>query len=135
MRGGTRRGIPMTVSIALQAWEASSEAGLPLRMAQRAFAALLDGGVRSDTGDHSEFLAAQLRSAARRTLSALSADEQSVLSRWLGLQLATATAHDVVGASSRLTRVDAMLAAGVAAVLPRTREELLMHVHEGAAAA
>jgi hypothetical protein len=119
----------MTVSSAVQAWKASSEAGLPLRMAQRAFAALLEAGERG------EFAMAQLRSAARRTLSALSADEQSGLSRWLSLQLATSPACDLVNACSALTRVDAMLAAGVAAALPRTREELLTHARTGAAAA
>lgn len=118
----------MIVSSAAQAWDASSEAGLPLRMAQRAFAALIEGGNRG------EFVAAQLRSTAKRTLSALSADEQSSLSRWLSLQLATSSVHRV-GTSSALTRVDAMLAAGIASTLPRTREELLAPAHEGIAAA
>ncbi|MEO7325585.1 MAG: hypothetical protein ABIW82_12215 [Dokdonella sp.] len=79
---------------------------------------------------------AQLRSAARRTLSALSADEQSGLSRWLSLQLASSDAGDVVvNASSPLTRVDAMLAARIAAAIPRTREELQMTSREGTVAA
>jgi hypothetical protein len=119
----------MIVSSVLQAWKASSEAGLPLRMAQRAFAALFEAG------DRGEFLAAQLRSGARRTLSALSADEQSDLSRWLSLQLATRVTPDVVSAGTPLTRVDAMLAASIAAALPRTREELLARARSGAAAA
>lgn len=119
----------MIVSSVTQAWDASSEVGLPLRMAQRAFAALIDGGNRG------EFVAAQLRSTARRTLSALSADEQSSLSRWLSLQLATSSMHDRAGTSSALTRVDAMLAAGIAVTLPRTREELLQPVHDGVAVA
>jgi hypothetical protein len=109
---------------------ASSEAGLALRMAQRAFAALLDEG-----GDRGEFVIAQQRSAARRTLSALSADEQSNLSRWLSLQLATSNAYDAINMNNPLTRVDAMLAAGIAAAVPRTREELLASAHKGAAAA
>ncbi len=122
--------VPMMVSSAAQAWDASSAAGLPLRMAQRAFAALIEGGNRG------EFATAQLRSTSRRTLSALSADEQSSLSRWLSLQLATNSVHNRVGTSSPLTRVDAILAAGIAAMLPRTREELLAPAaHEGIAVA
>jgi hypothetical protein len=125
----------MTVASVAQAWTASSEAGLPLRMAQRAFAVLLETGGRGDAGG-GEFVMAQLRVAARRTLSALSADEQSVLSRWLSLQLATSVAPDTIAhAGGPLTRVDAMLAAGIAATLPRTREELLAHARKGAAAA
>ncbi|MEO6688489.1 MAG: hypothetical protein ABIS07_15915 [Dokdonella sp.] len=119
----------MIVSGAAQAWKESSAAGLPLRMAQRTFASLLEGGERG------EFVVAQLRSAARRTLSALSADEQSDLMRWLSLQLASNIACDVVNASSPLARVDAMLAAGIAAALPRTREELHAPARKGAVAA
>ncbi|MEO5559991.1 MAG: hypothetical protein ABIO49_09065 [Dokdonella sp.] len=119
----------MIVSGAAQAWKESSAAGLPLRMAQRTFAALLEGGERG------EFAMAQLRSAARRTLSALSADEQSDLLRWLSLQLASSDAGKGVNTSSPLTRVDAMLAAGIAAALPRTREELQSPARKGAVAA
>ncbi|MEO5624677.1 MAG: hypothetical protein ABIQ70_01555 [Dokdonella sp.] len=78
---------------------------------------------------------AQLRSAARRTLSALSADEQSDLLRWLSLQLASGNAGELVNASSPLTRVDAMLAARIVAVLPRTQEELQLPARKGGAAA
>jgi hypothetical protein len=125
----------MTAASAAHAWTASSDAGLPLRMAQRAFAVLLETGRHGETGG-GEFAMAQLRVAARRTLSALSADEQSALSRWLNLQLATSVASDAAAhAGGLLTRVDAMLAAGIAATLPRTREELLAHAHKGAAAA
>lgn len=123
----------MTAASAAQAWTASSDAGLTLRMAQRAFAALLESGRRGEAGERGEFAMAQLRVAARRTLSALSADEQPALSRWLSLQLATSAASDA--ASAPLTRIDAMLAAGIAATLPRTREELLAHARKGAAAA
>lgn len=119
----------MIVSRAAQAWDASSNVGLPLRVAQRAFAALIEGGNRG------EFATAQLRSTARRTLSALSADEQSNLSRWLSLQLATNFVDNRVGTSSALTRVDAILAAGISAMLRRTREELLVPAHEGIAVA
>lgn len=119
----------MIVSGAAQAWKESSAAGLPLRLAQRTFAALLEGG------DRGEFAMAQLRSAARRTLSALSADEQSDLLRWLSLQLASSDAGELVNASSPLTRVDAMLAAGVSAALPRMREELQVPGNKGVVAA
>jgi hypothetical protein len=125
----------MTVSSACVAWDSSSDAGLPLRMAQRAFAAVLERRASDNAGDGGEFAAAQLRSAARRTLSALSADEQSGLLRWLSLQVAVGNANDIARASGRLTRVDAMLAAGLAATLPRTHEELIAHAHEGAVAA
>ena len=101
-----------------QSWQESSAAGLPLRMAQRTFAALLEGGERG------EFAMAQLRSAARRTLSALSADEQSDLLRWVSLQLASGNACELVNASRPLTRVDAMLAPRLVAVPPPTHEEL-----------
>jgi len=125
----------MTVSSARLAWDSSSEAGLPLRMAQRAFAAVLERRARDDAGDGGEFAGAQLRSAARRTLSALSADEQSGLLRWLSLQVVVGNANEIALASSRLARVDALLAAGLVATLPRTREELCAQAHGGAVAA
>jgi hypothetical protein len=125
----------MNVPNVRMAWDASSEAGLPLRLAQRAFAAVLERRARDEAGDGGEFVGAQLRSAARRTLSALSADEQIDLLRWLSLQLAAGGAGEMAVGSSRLTRVDALLAAGIAASLTRTREELLADAREGAVAA
>lgn len=97
----------------------SSEAGLRLRLAQRAFAALLE---KADSDVGGIFHAAQLRSAARRTLSALSADDQARFSRWLGLQLATGTLGEPA-ATRALARVDRTLAAGVAVASVRLREE------------
>lgn len=125
----------MTASGTRVAEEPSSEAGLPLRLAQRAFAALLERRTRVDAADGGEFAGAQLRSAARRTLSALSADEQSGLLRWLGLQIATRNASGVATAGSRLLRVDAALATGVMATVGRTREELVAAGHEETVAA
>lgn len=96
------------------------DVGLPLRLAQRAFAALTEAR-RGPTG---AFRLAQLRSAARRTLSALSADDHAQLQRWLGLQLASAGAQ-ATEALRLLGRVDAALAAQSGAALARAREELL----------
>lgn len=93
---------------------------LPLRLAQRAFAALLEHAARN----HDVALTlhgAQLRSAARRALSALSADDRACLVRWLALQIAVAAANPN---DSLPERVDAILGGHVAAVLARTREEL-----------
>lgn len=123
---------PSTVRLATRF---SSDAGLPLRMAQRAFAAVLEQRMREDVGEGGEFVVAQLRSAARRTLSGLSADEQSGLLRWLGLQIAGRNANEIAASSSRLFRVDAVLATGVMATLARMREELMAVEHAGAVAA
>ena len=125
----------MSASTARRARDCSSEAGLPLRLAQRAFAAVLERRNRDDAGDGGEFASAQLRGVARRTLSGLSADEQSGLLRWLSLQIAGRNAGEIATASSRLLRVDAALATGLVAVVARTREELIAPVHEGAVAA
>lgn len=125
----------MNVSSVRLAPDCSSEAGLPLRLAQRAFAAVLERRMRDDAGDGGEFALAQVRSAARRTLSGLSADEQSGLLRWLGLQIAGRNASEIATASSRLLRVDTTLATGVMATLAGTREELVAARHDGAVAA
>src|SRR5690348_8067073 len=58
-------------------------ASLALRAAQRAFAASLEGG-----RDAGEFRRAQQRGVARRTLSALSADDRARLAAWVSLLLA-----------------------------------------------
>ncbi|HEY0180434.1 MAG TPA: hypothetical protein VGC30_12510 [Dokdonella sp.] len=103
--------------------EASGQTGLALRLAQRAFAALIDAAAANATAMFATLRAAQLRQSARRTLSALSADDRARLLRWLTLQLAS------VGAGAGrvrplLARVDTALAASVAAELARVREEL-----------
>ena len=113
---------------------ASSDAGLQLRLAQRAFASLIEETVAESAADIGLFRAAQLRSAARRTLSALSADDQLGLQRWLALQWVSQDLQDGGALRNPLARVDAMLAANVGHSLARTREELSAH-RSGAAAA
>lgn len=78
---------------------------LPLRRAQRAFATAIEA--RRDHGIAASLRAAARRRLARRTLSALSADERTRLARWLALQLATTPAHPT------LARIDAALGAEV----------------------
>lgn len=101
---------------------ASSAAALTLRLAQRAFAALIEDAARKGAG-HGAFGAAQLRCAAQRTLSALSADDRPTLKRWLVLQFATGVALDSVRASRWLARMDAHLAANVGAAAKHVREQ------------
>ncbi|MBO9664317.1 hypothetical protein [Dokdonella sp.] len=115
-------------AIATNTQSPGGDVGLPLRLAQRAFAALLE----ARRGPAAAFRLAQLRSAARRTLSALSADDHTQLQRWLGLQLASGKAQ-AADAVRLFARIDAMLAAQVGAALTRTREELSVHA-AGAAA-
>lgn len=91
----------------------TSHASLALRVAQRFFAPLLETGVR-----HTTFRFAQLRSGARRALSALSADDRVRLARWLALLSANGGDGAREFVESRLLRVDAMLAAAVLATLP-----------------
>lgn len=59
---------------------AIQEAGLALRLAQRAFSALVDAG-----DARSPLARAQRRQALRCTLSALSADDRDRFARWLTL--------------------------------------------------
>lgn len=87
-----------------------------LRLAQRAFAAVLEAPWR--TPAEADFQTAASRRAARRALSALSADDHPRLLRWLALQVA-ASAPGLPA----LARVDPRLAARVEAVargLPAT---------------
>lgn len=95
---------------------ASQPASLELRHAQRAFAVLIDAHRRVG-----EFRGAQLRSAARRTLSALSADDRACLADWLALQLAAGARH--VGESA-FARIDERLVARVRRALPERVEAL-----------
>lgn len=91
---------------------AAGHVSLALRLAQRVFAALLETGV-----GHTTFRFAQLRSGARRALSALSADDRVRLARWLALLFSNRgdAAREFV--ETRLLRVDALLAAAVVALL------------------
>ena len=96
---------------------APGEASLALRLAQRVFAPLLETGVR-----HTTFRFAQLRSGARRALSALSADDRVRLARWLALLCANGGDGAREFVESRLLRVDALLAAAVVALLATSSE-------------
>ena len=121
---------PASVPIAAPA---SSAAALALRLAQRAFAAFIDDAAQ-DRAAGNAFRAAQLRSTARRTLSALSADDQPRLTRWLTLQFAAGVVPDNAVASRWLARVDARLGVNISTAIARTREELRAHMSAGTAA-
>lgn len=99
---------------------AGTEVGLRLRLAQRAFAALIEASWPRSAGVLS---LARLRRTARRTLSGLSADDRSRLSRWLSLQMASASAPGT-DVARMLAAAAPALAAHVDALLARTREEL-----------
>ena len=96
---------------------AAGHVSLALRLAQRVFASLLETGVR-----HTTFRFAQLRSGARRTLSALSADDRVRLVRWLALLGASGGDGAREFVETRLLRVDALLAAAVVALLATSSE-------------
>lgn len=99
---------------------AASDASLALRIAQRAFAPLLERDVR-----HTAFRFAQLRTGARRVLSALSADDRVRFTRWLALHCAAAAPDARELAERRLARIDAALAAAVTAARPALGERLV----------
>jgi hypothetical protein len=115
--------------MAASAATAVSDASLVLRTAQRAFAPLLERNA-----SFTPFRFAQLRSAARRALSALSADDRDRLTRWLAWLCVTDTTLGREAPEARLTRIDIPLAAGVAVELAPLREELIAQA-SGAAAA
>jgi hypothetical protein len=91
-------------------------AGLELRHAQRAFAALIDEHARAG-----EFRGAQMRKHARRTLSALSADDRARLAEWLTLQIAARTDERALALAAR---IDEALVARVRRALPARVEAL-----------
>jgi hypothetical protein len=98
-------------------------ASLALRAAQRAFAASIESGRGAG-----EFREAQHRAAARRTLSALSADDRSRLADWLSLLLATCNSRVADASIVALARVDAVIVARVRRELPRRVEALAARV-------
>jgi len=98
---------------------------LELRYAQRAFAALVDAHPRAG-----EFRVAQLRAAANRTLSAMSADDRARLAGWLSLQLAAANRRDEEIVLGLLARIDARLVARIRRELPHYVEALAVHAEE-----
>ncbi|HEU4664020.1 MAG TPA: hypothetical protein VFS55_08315 [Dokdonella sp.] len=118
-----------SVSTGAGASAAESDASLALRIAQRAFAPLLERHVR-----HTTFRFAQLRSAARRALSALSADDRVRLARWLALLCAAVAIDAREVAEQRLARIDAALAAAVTAARTALGERLIA-LQAGAVAA
>ena len=93
---------------------------LALRLAQRAFAALIDhqSGHR---GSAQAWRGAQLRSLAQRTLPALSADDRADLARWLALQFAV---RDADPGSCQLARIDTTLCTQTVALLGPAHLEL-----------
>lgn len=94
-------------------------ASLELRSAQRAFAAVMDSHRRVG-----EFRGAQLRSVARRTLSALSADDRVRLADWLSLLIAAGARSIEDSALGLIARIEAGIVARVRRVLPRHVEAL-----------
>jgi hypothetical protein len=98
----------------------SEPVSLELRHAQRAFAVLIEAHRRVG-----EFRGAQLRAIARRTLSALSADDRTTLADWLSLQLAATDAGE--SELGLLARVDMPIGARVRRALPERVEALAMH--------
>ena len=98
-------------------------ASLALRAAQRTLAASLEAA-----RDAGEFRKAQLRGAARRTLSALSADDRARLADWLSLLLATGDSRVADREIGALARIDAALVARVRRLLPRRVEALALRV-------
>ena len=106
-------------------------ASLALRHAQRAFAAMLDAMSSGNARAIGEFRDAQLRSAARRTLSALSADDRAELTEWLALQLAAGSVERRKGALGLVARIDLRLVARLRRTLPERVEALATRADPG----
>ena len=103
--GDAALNLDLTTTLDTQGWG--------LRLAQQAFAALLDDRQRP-----ASFRIASLRASARTRLSALSGDDRGRLQCWLTLQLATESVSAASKALDTLAAVDPMVAAGVRADLP-----------------
>lgn len=95
----------------------------PLRMAQQAFANVLDRCPH--TG---RFGTAQRRQGARQALAALSAKERGPFECWLALQLMTSTTDGTRAALATLGIIDKVLAAAVGAQLARAEAEFLQPI-------
>lgn len=109
-------------------------AGLPLRHAQRVLAALIEGEgwKRDSTGK--TFCMARRRTAVRKALAVLAADDSARLARWLALQLATrAPGAGFDDSRNPLSRIDAAMASAVQGMLARVREELALQGGSAAA--
>ncbi len=125
----------MNPPVALFSTESREDStGLPLRLAQRAFAALIERAADASVNPADLHLV-RLRNAARRTLSAMSADEQARLARWLALQLATTSMQGTGQSQQRIARVDPALSASVDNALGAAREALLATSSRASAAA
>lgn len=98
---------------ALERTSALSSQGWGLRLAQQAFAALLEDHQRG-----ASLRIAALRASARARLTALSVDDRQQLQRWLVLQLATGSASAASKHLDVLSTVDALISARVRAHLP-----------------
>lgn len=89
------------------------EHGWGLRLAQQAFAALLE-----DNRLPSSFRTASLRVLSRARLTALSVDDRGRLQRWLALQIATGSASAASKVLDSLSTIDALMTANVRTELP-----------------
>ena len=87
------------------------------RLAQQAFAPLLARGLRD---------APMLITAARRLLSALSADERPPFERWLALQLFNCDELATARGLRAIGQIDAHLAVGTRRQVPRLKAQLLL---------
>ncbi len=87
--------------------------GWGLRLAQQAFAALLEDGQQP-----ANFRLAALRASARARLITLSAVDRERLQCWLALQIATRSASAASKSLDTLSTVDALMSASVRADLP-----------------
>jgi hypothetical protein len=88
-------------------------ASIALRLAQRAFATLVDSRDADELDD------ARRCAASRRTLSALSADDRLRLGEWLALVIATRDAANRERLMARLGRVGRSIVAEVGRALRR----------------
>ena len=106
-------------ALELHTVDASDPQGWRVRLAQQAFAALLEDGQRLGN-----FRIAALRASARAALSALSVDDRERLERWLSLQLATHSASTASNDLGALATVETLIAANVRTRLPKTSRQL-----------
>ncbi len=97
--------LDQTTSVDAQGWG--------LRLAQQAFAALLEDKQRP-----ASFRVAALRASARARLTTLSVDDRGRLQGWLALQLATESASAASKGLDALCTIDALMSASVRADLP-----------------
>ncbi|MEO7934790.1 MAG: hypothetical protein ABIR27_00875 [Dokdonella sp.] len=95
-----------------------------LRLAQQAFAALLENSHRLGS-----FRVAALRTSARTALSAVSVDDRGLLESWLALQVATTRANLASNSLGTLATVELALAASVRLKVPKVMSTLVVRPH------